>query len=247
MRRDEVAALAERLTGLLAELETHAPPDVVETVVEIVDGIQRVHAEGLRRLAELLSEDRDRFGRALDDPLIANLFALYDLEIVEGRGQAATSQEAVQPPAREGGEESRLGGPTRSPTGDVSVVPRNKLVQLERKLDDGSTRPVGPGDEPRRLELGARDEIPEGRLHGVVIENLPLLVVALEDGLRAYRNACPGSILPLHLGRLEEGTIVCPWHGCRFDIRTGERERGDGPPLQRLEVALEDERVVVEA
>ena len=28
----------------------------------------------------------------------------------------------------------------------------------------------------------------------------------------------------MHLGRLEGTTLVCPWHGCRYDARTGRRQ-----------------------
>lgn len=41
---------------------------------------------------------------------------------------------------------------------------------------------------------------------------------------------CPGSALPLSLGSLEGGELVCPWHGCRFNGLTGQRV-GRGPAL----------------
>lgn len=325
MRREEVEGLAERLNALLAGLEEEASPGVTATVAEILEGIQRVHAEGLRRLAELLGEDRDRFRRALDDPVISNLFLLYDLAVVDERGRAEAALASVRPLARAHGGEIELvdvdegvvsvrlhgachgcpsstatlrGGIERalaerlpgfvrlevagangragagSPAGDVSVLSEEALVRLERRLargrgrgreepgdaggsgsGSGGPRPGhgreaadGPGaGGARRVEVASLDDLPRGALYGALVEDFPLLLVALDDGVAAYRNACPGSPLPLHLGRLEHGAIVCPWHGCRFDARSGARRAGEeGAPLERLPVGVERGRVRVE-
>lgn len=340
MKREEIDALSERLNGLLAELEAGAPPEVLEAVVELVEGIQRVHAEGLRRVAELLAEDRERFGRALDDPVVSNLFLLYDLALVDERGRAEAALEAVRPLARSHGGEIELvdvdegvvtvrlhgachgcpsstatlrggiervlverlpgfvrlevagedgsteaptgsirpvdapadagspagdvgnpvgpgaleaGGPG-SATGDLSVVPRENLVRLEKRLSEGRRRASrsGTGSEPdggsgpRRVDVTALDDLPGQDLFGTLVGNFPLLLVPLGDGVAAYRNVCPGSALPLHLGELESGAVVCPWHGCRFDGRTGERREGAGPPLEALSASIEAGRVKVD-
>jgi nitrite reductase/ring-hydroxylating ferredoxin subunit len=54
---------------------------------------------------------------------------------------------------------------------------------------------------------------------------------------------CPHLEGPLFEGSLSRGVITCPWHGWRFDVRTGERvdffraRFGEGAkPLARCEV-----------
>lgn len=329
MRRDEIDALAERLNALLAGLEAEGPPEVVAALAEIVDGIQRVHAEGLRRVAEVLGENGDLFARALDDPVISNLFLLYDLAVVDERGRAEAALASVRPlarahggeielvdvedgvvsvrlhgachgcpsstatlrgglervlaeklpgfvglevieanggrPYRSGGDRRaledglpatsapasaparRLGGAaTGSVTGDISAVPEENLVRLERRLSERADRGDDSPPRPRRVDAASVSELPRGALHGSLIHDIALLLVALDGEVVAYRNACPGSILPLHLGTLEGGEIVCPWHGCRFDVRSGARRGTSGEALERLPVAIEAGRVRVE-
>jgi nitrite reductase/ring-hydroxylating ferredoxin subunit len=74
---------------------------------------------------------------------------------------------------------------------------------------------------------------------------VPLLLTLLEGEVYAYRDGCPpGSALTLQLGRVEGTTLVCPWHGCRYDLRTGRREDAEGK-LSVLPVAVQDGEVKI--
>jgi nitrite reductase/ring-hydroxylating ferredoxin subunit len=64
-----------------------------------------------------------------------------------------------------------------------------------------------------------------------------------DSGYHAFPNACPGSALPLHMGRISSGKLICPWHSCSFDLRTGKREAGVGPDLKPLNLRMEADRV----
>jgi 3-phenylpropionate/trans-cinnamate dioxygenase ferredoxin subunit len=83
------------------------------------------------------------------------------------------------------------------------------------------------------------DELPRGVCRGLRVGEARVLVVRVDGELHAYRDACPGGPLPLHLGRLEGSVLICPWHGCRFDLRTGER-LGGGLGLTRLPLTVEN-------
>lgn len=51
------------------------------------------------------------------------------------------------------------------------------------------------------------------------------------DGYRAAANTC------LHFGgplECKGGELVCPWHGARFDMATGDRLSGPAPKDARL-------------
>jgi nitrite reductase/ring-hydroxylating ferredoxin subunit len=77
------------------------------------------------------------------------------------------------------------------------------------------------------------------------LEGVPLLLTLLDGEVYAYRDGCPpGSALTLQLGSVEETTLTCPWHGCRYDLRTGKREDGEGK-LPVLPVAVQDGEVKV--
>jgi len=93
----------------------------------------------------------------------------------------------------------------------------------------------------------AQSDLPPGTLQGIEIDGTPVLLCSIGDGVFAYRNSCGGSILPLHLGTLVEGTIHCPWHGCCYDVRTGKRLDGTGPDLEPFAVAVRENTIHVAA
>jgi len=63
----------------------------------------------------------------------------------------------------------------------------------------------------------------------------------------ATNNKCTHMGGPLGEGKVEGNVVTCPWHGSRFDIRTGEVV---GPPARRPVVAypvkIQDQSVFVE-
>ncbi len=95
-----------------------------------------------------------------------------------------------------------------------------------------------------RVAFAAAD-LPPGSLQAVEVDGVPVLLCRLDGGVSAFRNACPGSVLPLHLLPLAEGEIRCPWHGCRFDARTGARRAGEGPGLETFAAELAEDKIVV--
>lgn len=316
MSRNEADARIARLDAILEAFAEHPDASVREAAAELFEGLRWIHAEGLSRLVDLLAEDRDLFGKALDDPHVANLLLLHDLVFVDERTRALEALETVRPLLRSHGGEVELvavddgvvrvrllgacdgcpsstatlrqgiesalaeglpgfaalevedgpGGPTaeaataggaspspRAPAGldgpdrrqaratsgePVSFVPVETLTALEEKVrEEGSPTETGPTGT-REAVLGPLDDVPDG-LHGFLAEGYPVLLVRSGGRLRAYQNTCPGSILPLHLGAVEEGAVTCPWHGCRFDLDSGRRH-GEGPPLHPLEVEVVD-------
>jgi nitrite reductase/ring-hydroxylating ferredoxin subunit len=86
----------------------------------------------------------------------------------------------------------------------------------------------------------AGQDLRPGTLHGVEVDGLPVLLCSLDADVFAYRNACGGTALPLHLGTLAGGEIRCPWHGCRYDARTGKQIEGDGIDLEPFPVTVQD-------
>jgi len=93
----------------------------------------------------------------------------------------------------------------------------------------------------------AQSDLPAGSLRAVEVDGTPVLLCSAAEGVFAYRNSCGGGALPLHLGTLDRGEVRCPWHGCRYDVRTGKRLDGAGPDLKPLQVSVRDGMIHVAA
>lgn len=78
----------------------------------------------------------------------------------------------------------------------------------------------------------------------VTVDGRRFLLVAVDDGVVAYRNVCPHQYGPAIEGRIdvEAGSVFCPWHGFEFDLATGEDPRY-GKSLPQAEVTVEDGEV----
>ena len=68
-------------------------------------------------------------------------------------------------------------------------------------------------------EIGALEE---GKGFCTKAKDVNLVLVKQDGGVYALENKCPHLNLPLGRGKIEDGQIVCPFHGSRFDIKTGE-------------------------
>ncbi|MGI8824849.1 MAG: NifU family protein [Chloroflexota bacterium] len=98
---------------------------------------------------------------------------------------------------------------------------------------------------PRWVDVGFFQEFPSGEMRALWPEGQGVLLVRLDGEVYAHQNGCPpGSALALHLGELDGFTLVCPWHGCRYDIRTGKRLDAEGK-LGVLPVAVKEGMVKV--
>nr|VFJ98223.1 MAG: 3-phenylpropionate/trans-cinnamate dioxygenase ferredoxin subunit [Candidatus Kentron sp. LFY] len=49
-----------------------------------------------------------------------------------------------------------------------------------------------------------------------------IAVFNLDDGFYAIEDACTHDYKTLSTGKIDGDQIICPWHGARFHIKTGE-------------------------
>jgi nitrite reductase/ring-hydroxylating ferredoxin subunit len=57
--------------------------------------------------------------------------------------------------------------------------------------------------------------------------------------------ACTGG--PLGFGRMQDGKLVCPWHGWRYDHRTGVMEYDESISIPTYPVKLAGDDIYVDA
>lgn len=73
----------------------------------------------------------------------------------------------------------------------------------------------------------AADHLPENQLTRAMLKNIPIVLLRRGDRVYALAETCAHLGGPLAEGRLEESSngdpvVVCPWHGSRFDMATGD-------------------------
>lgn len=72
------------------------------------------------------------------------------------------------------------------------------------------------------MKVGPVDELPAGSMKSVSIGNRRVVVYHADDGFYAVADECSHDYAAISTGHVKDGQIVCPRHGARFDIRTGE-------------------------
>ena len=78
--------------------------------------------------------------------------------------------------------------------------------------------------------------IPPSQMKEVEVHGEKICLANIEGKYYAIGNVCTHLGGPLSQGKLEGYEVQCPWHGSRFDIRTGKVVR---PPAMRSEPTYE--------
>ncbi len=89
-------------------------------------------------------------------------------------------------------------------------------------------------------------EVPPGVTRMVQVAGREVCLANVDGKFYAIGNVCTHEEGPLDQGRLEEYEVECPWHGSKFDIRTGQVIMGPASrPEPVYEVKLEGTNVLI--
>ena len=99
-------------------------------------------------------------------------------------------------------------------------------------------------------DVGPLDELAPGQVRAVDVGGTSVLILGVEGEPYAFRNMCPVEAdreVSLEGGRLTGTVLVCPWHNCAYDARSGERvdDQPDLPALVPVPIAVKDGRLSV--
>jgi nitrite reductase/ring-hydroxylating ferredoxin subunit len=111
---------------------------------------------------------------------------------------------------------------------------------------------VTPLPVARRMPVFADAGAPldPGELRSVPLGEGDVLLTNFDGEVYALRDACPVDGRSLAGGRLTDAVLVCPWHNCAYDVRSGKRVDDPGAPgLRVMPVTVRDGavRVAVDA
>jgi nitrite reductase (NADH) small subunit len=98
---------------------------------------------------------------------------------------------------------------------------------------------------PGFVKMATLDELPPGGAKEVEHEGRIYAIFNVDGAISAIDGVCPHQGGPLAEGRLEGTCVTCPWHGWRFDVRTGKTPLGPKIKQPVYEVKLEGQDVFV--
>ena len=90
-------------------------------------------------------------------------------------------------------------------------------------------------------DLPARDEARE-----FVVGEKTICVANCEGSLSAMDNVCLHRGGPLGQGVIEDGKVVCPWHGWQYDRKTGQAAHNPAAKVAVYPIKVEGDDVLVE-
>jgi len=97
------------------------------------------------------------------------------------------------------------------------------------------------------VDMGLQSDLPDGGAKCATAKGKPFALFRVGTGVYCLDNTCTHAGGPLCQGELDGFTVTCPWHGSRFDIRTGQVV---GPPARKAvrsyPVVLQDGRIWVD-
>ena len=96
----DAQAAGERVEALLAELRSHAGPQVAATAEELVSCLVELYGAGLAQITEILGADEDGprlLAKLVADPLVESLLLVHDLHPLDTSARIRRAVEQVLP------------------------------------------------------------------------------------------------------------------------------------------------------
>ena len=137
-------------------------------------------------------------------------------------------------------------------SGGIEEALKRALPEIERVRvqQGGAKRAASVSGSPFALpweDVAPAAEVEAGAIQVAEAEAASLLLTRDAKGeLRAYPNACPHLGMPLDGGEVEEGVLICPFHGFTFHLASGDCLSAPGVALPSYEVRERAGRVEVQ-
>jgi Fe-S cluster biogenesis protein NfuA/nitrite reductase/ring-hydroxylating ferredoxin subunit len=210
-------------------------------LLELVDAIHRPALE------LIMSGDAEH-------PLARALLAMYDLAPIEPLMEVEEALDEVRPyieshggavellEVTEGVVHLRLSGACEGCAGSAMTLQRGIEQALREHYEDFRELVAHEPqakllqiEDLRRPQFREVDSAPDpGELATAEVDGTSVLLANVDGEVYGFRNGCAVDGLPLEGGRLSGPALICPWHNCAYDARSGKRL--DEPGAEGLRV-----------
>jgi len=96
----------------------------------------------------------------------------------------------------------------------------------------------------RFVRVCPASELPaEGEVGEFTVQGRSLCVARVDGAVAVLDGVCPHEGGPLGEGIVEDGRVVCPWHGYAFEVHTGASLQDPEVRAEILESVVEDEEL----
>jgi len=89
-------------------------------------------------------------------------------------------------------------------------------------------------------------DVKAGCGRSIEINGKALALFNVDGGFYAINDVCGHRGGPLGEGELDGKTVICPWHGWRYNVTTGENEVVPDLPTQKYRVKIDGEDILVD-
>jgi nitrite reductase/ring-hydroxylating ferredoxin subunit len=72
-----------------------------------------------------------------------------------------------------------------------------------------------------KVVVGKTSDIQEGKLVHITASGKEIVLTKVDGNYYAIDNICSHAGAELHEGDLNSSELTCPWHGAKWDIKTG--------------------------
>jgi nitrite reductase/ring-hydroxylating ferredoxin subunit len=132
------------------------------------------------------------------------------------------------------------GAPVRAAEESSLLEPGERSLSLRKEPPRDVTPPDG-------FEVVLhREALDPGKIVEIIIGGTSIAVANVDGSFYATANACPHAEGPLGEGVVEGCSVVCPYHGWRFDLRTGACATVPGKSVKTYPVQVVGDAVCVQ-
>jgi Fe-S cluster biogenesis protein NfuA/nitrite reductase/ring-hydroxylating ferredoxin subunit len=270
---DEFARQVDDAVSAVEQLE----PAARAAALELKAAIEAFHRPALVQIVRRLRADprgKELLFELADDPSVRAVLALQGIIRPPVEARVATALEGVRPYLQSHGGDVevvavtdgvvrvRLHGACNG-CSMSAVTLREGVEGALVGIVDGVTAVEVVEDEPTPafIPLGSitrrggagwvegppAGTVPPGGMVRFDVGDDSFVITNVENRLAVFRNECVHQGMTLDGGWIDDGVLVCPWHGFRYDASSGECLSAPGAQLPQVPLRIDDGRVWIRA